>query len=284
MAPTLITMAVIVFLPLVQAIFWTFTDFDQGNQGSRFKPPSWQLVGLENYVNVLTDPRFWSTFVWTVVWTAVNVFFHFTLGLLLAVVINQKLRGRTVYRLLLLVPWAIPIYISAIGWSFIFNGEYGLLNNVLATFGVPRTAWYSEFPWYYVMPIIVNVWAGIPFMMVALLGGLQAIPKDLYEAAAVDGATRRQSFLNITIPGLRSVSTTVILLGIIWTFNLFAVIFFTTNGGPAGKTNILVTSTFQVFNRGEFAQAATYSVVIFSMLLAFSSLYRRFAPEYRLGA
>jgi arabinogalactan oligomer / maltooligosaccharide transport system permease protein len=283
MAPTLITMAVIVFVPLLEAVLWTFTDIDRSNQGTRFKPPSWEFVGLDNYIPILnfSNQAFWNAFVWTVVWTLVNVFFHYTLGLLLAVVINQKLRGRTAYRLLLLIPWAIPIYISAIGWSFIFNGEYGLLNNVLSQFGIPRTAWYSVFPWYYIMPIIVNVWAGIPFMMVALLGGLQAIPSDQYEAAQVDGANRWQSFWNITLPGLRSVSTTVILLGIIWTFNLFAVIFFTTNGGPAGKTNILVTFTFQVFNRGEFAQAATYSVVIFSMLLAFSALYRRLAPEYR---
>ena len=279
MAPTLIAMAVIVFLPLVQAFVWTLTDIDRSNMGTRFKEASWTFTGLDNYVTALQDPDFQHAFPWTIVWTLVNVFFHFTLGLLLAVILNQKLRGRTGFRLMLLVPWAIPIYISAIGWSFIFNGEFGLLNNFTALFGIDRIAWYSEFPWYYVAPIIVNVWAGVPFMMVALLGGLQGIPQDQYEAARVDGASRWQSFWNITVPGLRSVSTMVILLGIIWTFNLFAVIFFTTRGGPAGKTNILVTFAYDVFNQGELALAATFGVIIFSILIVFSLFYRRLTPE-----
>lgn len=279
MAPTLIAMTIIVFIPLVQAFLWTFTDITRMNMGTIFMEPSWEITGLENYFQALRDPLFQQAFWWTIVWTLVNVFFHYTLGLLLAVILNQRLRGRTVFRLVLLVPWAIPIYISAIGWSFIFNGEFGLLNNVTALFGIDRIAWYSEFPWYYVMPIIVNVWAGVPFMMVALLGGLQGIPQDQYEAAEVDGANRWQAFWNITLPGLRSVSTMVILLGIIWTFNLFAVIFFTTRGGPAGKTNILVTYAFEVFNRGDLALAATYAVVIFSILIVFSLFYRRLSPE-----
>jgi arabinogalactan oligomer/maltooligosaccharide transport system permease protein len=116
-------------------------------------------------------------------------------------------------------------------------------------------------------------------MMVALLGGLQGIPQDQYEAARVDGASRWQSFWNITVPGLRSVSTMVILLGIIWTFNLFAVIFFTPRGGPAGKTNILVTFAYDVFNQGELALAATFGVIIFSILIVFSLIYRRLTPE-----
>ncbi|CAN5724698.1 sugar ABC transporter permease [soil metagenome] len=283
LAPTLVAMAILVFYPLAQAFFWTVTDIDRSNMGTIFRPPSWEFVGLDNFVPIITgrDPLFNQALVWTIVWTVVNVFFHYTIGLLLAVVLNQKLRGRTAFRLLLLVPWAIPIYISAVGWSFIFNGEFGLLNNLLGLFGVDRVAWYSEAPWYYVMPIIVNVWAGVPFMMVALLGGLQSIPHDQYEAANVDGASRWQAFWNITLPGLRTVSTTVILLGIIWTFNLFAVIFFTTRGGPAGKTNILVTYAFEVFNRGELALAASYAVVIFSFLIVFSLFYRRLTPENR---
>jgi arabinogalactan oligomer / maltooligosaccharide transport system permease protein len=283
LAPTLVAMAILVFYPLAQAFFWTVTDIDRSNMGTIFRPPSWEFVGLDNFVPIITgrDPLFNQALVWTIIWTVVNVFFHYTIGLLLAVVLNQKLRGRTAFRLLLLVPWAIPIYISAVGWSFIFNGEFGLLNNLLGLFGVDRVAWYSEAPWYYVMPIIVNVWAGVPFMMVALLGGLQSIPHDQYEAANVDGASRWQAFWNITLPGLRSVSTTVILLGIIWTFNLFAVIFFTTRGGPAGKTNILVTYAFEVFNRGELALAASYAVVIFSFLIVFSLFYRRLTPENR---
>jgi arabinogalactan oligomer/maltooligosaccharide transport system permease protein len=126
LAPTLIAMAVIVFYPLVQAFFWTVTDIDRSNMGTIFKEPSWVFVGLENYFTALADPDFQHAFWWTIIWTGVNVFFHFTIGLLLAVILNQRLRFRTGFRLMLLVPWAIPIYISAIGWSFIFNGELDL--------------------------------------------------------------------------------------------------------------------------------------------------------------
>ncbi len=281
MAPAFLVMTLIVFVPLVQSFLFSFTNLTDQNQGTIFKPASWVFVGLENYVNALTgkDPNFYPTMLWTIVWTMVNVFFHYTMGLLLAVLLNQRFRGRTVYRLVLLLPWAVPAYISAIAWLFLFNGEYGLLNNVLGVFGVPRVAWVSEFPWYYVAPIVVNVWLGIPFMMVALLGGLQGIPTDLYEAAQVDGASRLQRFWNITIPQLRSVSTTVILLGCIWTFNIFVVIFLVTGGGPGGKTDIMVTFTYNAFNQGQYAVATTYAVLVFVLLLSFSAIYRRVARE-----
>ena len=210
MAPTLIAMAVIVFYPLVQAFFWTFTDIDRSNMGTHLQGALVGHRGPGQLRRRRSQTRFQQAFWWTIVWTPSTSSSTSRSGLLLAVILNQRLRGRTAFRLLLLVPWAIPIYISAIGWSFIFNGEFGLLNNLTSAvrhrshrlvLGVPLVLRHA---------IIVNVWAGIPFMMVALLGGLQAIPQDQYEAARVDGANRWQSFRNITIPGLRSVSTTVI--------------------------------------------------------------------------
>jgi arabinogalactan oligomer/maltooligosaccharide transport system permease protein len=281
MAPVLLVMALIVFYPLLIGVFQTLTNIDNLNQGTRFKPPTWEFVGLQNYIDILSgkDTHFYPVLIWTIAWTLINVFFHYTIGLGLALALNQHFRGRTAYRLLLLLPWAVPAYITAIAWLFIFNGEYGLLNNVLGAVGMPRTPWLATWPWYYVMPIIVNVWLGIPFMMVTLLGGLQSIPNDLYEAAAMDGASRRQSFWNITVPQLRPVSTTVILLGCIWTFNIFVVIFFITGGGPGGKTDILVTYTYNAFTLGQYSIAATYGVIIFSLLLVFSAVYRRLSRE-----
>ncbi len=277
MVPALAVMAVIVFLPLAQSILYSFTDLTERNQGSIFKPPSWQFVGLQNYIDILSgkDTSFYPTLAWTIVWTVINVFFHYTVGLLLAVTLNQRFRGRTAYRMALLLPWAVPAYITAIAWLFIFNGEYGLINNFLGALGMPTVAWVSTFPWYYVAPIIVNVWLGIPFMMVAMLGGLQSIPPDLYEAAEVDGASRWQRFWNITIPQLSSVSSTVILLGCIWTFNIFVVIYLVTGGGPGGKTEILVTYTYSAFTQGRYAIATTYAVIVFLLLLSFSAVYRR---------
>jgi arabinogalactan oligomer/maltooligosaccharide transport system permease protein len=125
--------------------------------------------------------------------------------------------------------------------------------------------------------VVANIWLGVPFMMVALLGGLQTIPAELNEAATIDGASTWQRFLNVTLPGLRPVSMTVILLGTIWTFNMFPVIYLLTGGQPAGKTEILVTGAYRAAFEGirNYSLAATYGVLILSILLVFSILYRR---------
>jgi arabinogalactan oligomer/maltooligosaccharide transport system permease protein len=275
MAPVVIVMAIIVVYPLIGSIWSSFTDLNRSNAATIFRPGSEQFIGLGNYVTILTSGEFRGRLMWTIVWTATNVLFHFTIGMGLALLLNQRFRGRTVYRLILMLPWAIPAFISAVSWRYIFNGEYGVLNLFLAGFGIDGPNWLSEVPWAYIAPIIVNVWLGVPFMMVALLGGMQSIPSDLYEAARVDGANRRQSFWNVTVPQLKSVSVAVTMLGIIWTFNLFVVIFLTTGGGPAGRTDILVTESFNLFQAGQYAQAATYSVIILSLLLVFVTVYQR---------
>jgi arabinogalactan oligomer/maltooligosaccharide transport system permease protein len=134
--------------------------------------------------------------------------------------------------------------------------------------------------------IATNVWLGVPFMMVSFLGGLQTIPKELYEAAEMDGASAWQRFRMVTLPGLRPVMMTVTLLGVIWTFNKFDVIFLLTEGGPAGKTDILVTHAYQIAfqNIRQYAEAASYGVVILSMLLVFATVYRRSQAKLEVQA
>lgn len=275
LAPVIVVMAVIVLYPLIASVWSSFTDLSRSNSATIFKPASDRFIGLDNYVTILASEEFRGRMGWTVIWTGVNVFFHFTFGLGLALLLNQRFRGRTVYRLILMLPWAVPAFISAVSWRYIFNGEYGVLNLFLAGVGIEGPNWLSDPFWAYVAPIIVNVWLGVPFMMVALLGGMQSIPADLYEAARVDGASRRQQFWNVTVPQLRSVSVAVTMLGVIWTFNLFVVIFLTTGGGPGGRTDILVTESFNLFQAGQYAQAATYSVLILSLLLVFVTIYGR---------
>ena len=275
LAPVAIVMAVIVVYPLIGSVWSSFTDLNRSNAATVFRPASEQFIGLANYATILASEEFRGRLTWTIVWTAVNVFFHFTIGMGLALLLNQRFRGRTAYRLILMLPWAVPAFISAVSWRYIFNGDYGVLNQFLALFGVDGPNWLSDRFWAYVAPIIVNVWLGVPFMMVALLGGMQSIPQDLYEAARVDGANRRDTFWNVTVPQLKSVSVAVTMLGIIWTFNLFVVIFLTTGGGPGGQTDILVTESFNLFQAGQYAQAATYSVLILSLLLIFVTIYQR---------
>jgi arabinogalactan oligomer/maltooligosaccharide transport system permease protein len=204
------------------------------------------------------------------------VFLHYVIGLGLALMLNRKLRGRTLYRILLLVPWAVPTYVAAFGWRYMFNGDYGLFNLALESFGIAPVAWLNGELSAFAAVIMVNVWVGVPFMVVALLGGLQSINPELHEAAEVDGASPFQRFRYITLPGLRSVSTTVILLGTIWTFNMFNIIYLITRGGPFNSTNILVTYAYiKFFDQRAFAVSATYGVLILSLLLVFAAGFRR---------
>src|SRR6185436_168810 len=152
-----------------------------------------------------------------------------------------------------------------------------LINSVLESVGIDRVAWFADWRTSLLTAIITNVWLGVPFMMVTLLGGMQTISAELYEAAEIDGASAWQRFTNITLPGLRTVSMTVILLGTIWTFNMFPVIYLVTAGQPAGQTEILVTGAFRAAFEGirNYSLASTYGVLILSILLVFSMLYRR---------
>ncbi len=278
LVPVTVVMLVLVGYPLARGVFLSLTDADARNVGNRFLPASYQFVGLKNYTELLTgrEGNFYPVLARTVVWTGVNVLFHYAVGLGLALMLHRSLRGRTVYRILLLVPWAVPTYVAAFGWRYMFNGDYGLFNQVLQGLGMAPRAWLNGPVSAFVAVIMVNVWLGVPFMMVAMLGGLQSINQDLYEAAEVDGASPFQRFRHITLPGLRSVSSTVILLGTIWTFNMFNVIYLITRGGPYNSTSILVTHAYiKFFDQRDFAVSATYGVLILSLLLVFATAYRR---------
>ncbi|MCP2250875.1 carbohydrate ABC transporter permease [Lentzea aerocolonigenes] len=280
--PVVVVIAVLVLYPLAQGVFFTFTNINEANIANPVldRPATYEGVGFKNYLNVLSGDAsygaFWGTLVRTLIWTFGCVFFHYTIGLGLALLLNRQVKGRTLYRVLLILPWAVPAFISAFAWKYMFNAQYGIINQFLRSLGLPDPVWLGQSNWALLAVIIVNVWLGVPFQMVALLGGLQSIPGDLYEAAEVDGATPWQRFVHVTLPGLRSVSSTVILLGIIWTFNMFPVIYLI--AGPNPNTRILVTYAFERFFSGasrDYAIASTYGVLILSVLLVFATVYRR---------
>lgn len=290
-APVVVVLAVLVFYPLAQGIWMSFTNINESNQIAEVcsktlgggevctpNPNKWSFTGLENYANLLTGKvgRFWPQFWITLIWTFTCVFFHYTLGLALAVLLNRELRGRAIYRVLLIIPWAIPAFVAAFAWKFIFDRDYGIVNAALVALGQTRVDFFDTTTKALISVIIVNVWLGVPFMMVALLGGLQAVPGELYEAAEMDGATPWQRFVNVTLPSLRPVSASVILLGTIWTFNMFPIIWLVSRGGPAGTTDILVTGAYKAAFEGirDYSLAATYGVLILSILIVYSIGYR----------
>ncbi|RIV39405.1 carbohydrate ABC transporter permease [Micromonospora radicis] len=290
--PVVIVLAVLIFYPLFRGIWLSFTNLTEANQVAEIctrsitggevcadNPNKWEFIGLDNYVRVLTGQvgEFWQWTGVTLIWTFVCVACHFGLGLGLASMLNRPMRARGLYRVLLVLPWAVPAFVSAFAWKFIFNERFGLANALLTAVGIDPVSWFADRWTALFTAIVTNVWLGVPFMMVALLGGMQTIPSELYEAAEIDGASAWQRFRNITLPGLRPVSMTVVLLGTIWTFNMFPIIFLVTEGQPAGQSEILVTGAYRAAFEGirNYSLASTYGVLILSILLVFSLFYRR---------
>jgi arabinogalactan oligomer / maltooligosaccharide transport system permease protein len=276
-APVVVVLGVLIFYPLVRGVLLSLTNATNRNIGNpRFgRPGTYHNIGLDNYTSILSnqDGQFYKVLVRTMVWTGSCVLMHYVLGLGLAVMLNREMRGRTVYRVLLILPWAVPAFISTFAWRFLFNEQGGLINTALGWVGVGPVSWLGQSNLILVAAIIVNIWLGVPFMMVALLGGLQSIPAELYEAAEVDGATAWQRFVNVMLPGLRSVSMTVVLLGTIWTFNMFPIIYLLARNNEYAQ--ILVTHSYNLFYNGQLARAATYGVIILSLLVVFATSYRR---------
>ncbi|NQV49693.1 MAG: extracellular solute-binding protein [Candidatus Marinimicrobia bacterium] len=233
----------------------------------------WQIIGLAQYGKVLTDSQFYHFFLKTIIWTVVNVVLHVVFGVMLALLLNRPLPGKGLIRVLLILPWAVPSYITALTWRGMFNIDYGAVNIILRNlFGMEPISWLIDPTNAFIATIITNVWLGIPFMMIIALGGLQSIPQELYEAASIDGATAWQQFKKITLPLLKPVMVPAITLGIVWTFNNINVVWLVSNGGqPGDQTHILVSFVYRAaFNLYRYGYAAAFSFMIFLMLAIFS--------------
>lgn len=292
-APVVAVLGLLVAYPLGRGIYLSLTDANSDNVGRTIGvnkiPDSFSWVGLDHYVEILTgsgSDTFWGQFVWTLFWTVSCVALHFGIGMGLAMLLNRELRGRTFYRLVLILPWAVPTFVTVFSWRLILADDGGILNTALGWAHLPEPAWLSEPFWQRTAAIMVNTWCGVPFMMLSLLGGLQSIPNELYEAAETDGATPWQRFRHVTLPGLRSVSSTVVMLGFIWTFNQFIVIFLLF-GNSAPDAQILVTWAYRLgFGQTprDYAGSAAYGVIILSMLIVLVSIYRRWLARNEKAA
>ncbi|OQX84001.1 ABC transporter permease [candidate division KSB1 bacterium 4484_87] len=264
--PAFIVMGLVVIYPFLYNIVLSFSNMNL----THFY--DWRLIGPQNYTAVFQEKTFWYFFFKTILWTVINVFFHVTIGVFLALILNKDLKAKSFYRTLLILPWAVPQYITALTWRGMFNSEYGAISLIIQKiFGV-QIPWLTTEWGAFTACVITNVWLGFPFMMVIALGGLQSIPDELYEAAEIDGASWLHKLKSITVPLLKPVMIPAITLGIIWTFNNFNIVWLVSNGGePADTTHILVSwvykSGFRYFRMG---YAAAFSIIIFLILLIFS--------------
>ncbi|MBI4375547.1 MAG: extracellular solute-binding protein [Elusimicrobia bacterium] len=279
MAPAAAGVFVLIVFPLLIGMGLAFFHHEAG----RFS-----FVGLANFVDILrsrgyyvSEPlSFYFTLAVTVLWTVVNVALHVGIGLALALALRSPLlRLRGVFRVLLIVPWAVPNYITALIWKGMFHRQFGAINALLESLGVEPISWFARFSTAFAANVATNTWLGFPFMMVVCLGALQSIPSELYEAAEVDGASRWHRFRHITLPLLRPALGPAVVLGTIWTFNMFNIVYLVSGGEPGGGTDILVSEAYRwAFQRNEqYGFAAAYSVLIFLFLVAYTAFLRRIA-------
>ena len=266
-----------------------YTDNGRGNyaladdQGAILEPGWRAPIWFENYSNIVTDPRVRDplirVFIWTVVFALLTVLTTFALGLLLALALNKAIRGRRIYRSILVLPYAMPSVMSILIWGGMFNTEFGAINALLGT----DIAWFSDPNFARVAVILVNLWLGFPYFYLISSGSLQAIPSELMEAAAIDGANPRQIFRKITLPLLLQILSPLLIASFAFNFNNFNLIFLLTGGGPrneldgeiAGATDILISYTYKIaFGSGtqDLGLASAISLIIF-ILVASISLY-----------
>jgi arabinogalactan oligomer/maltooligosaccharide transport system permease protein len=288
--PAMLAMIVLVFFPFLYGVAISFTQQTIYNTG---QPLSHLWVGLENYGNILGDfaiakrapdgslafnyLNFYWTLAFTIVWTVSNVAIGVTVGLLLALILNTAgLKLRPIYRVLLILPWAMPNYITALIWKGMFHRQFGVINQVIQIFGGQPISWFDKPFTSFLTALSTNGWLSFPFMMVISLGALQSIPNEIYEAARVEGASRWQQFKAITLPSLKPSLIPAIIISVVWTFNMFNIIFLVTQGEPGSSTEILITQAYKfAFERYRYGYAAAYSVIIFLILLAYGTVQNR---------
>lgn len=274
-APALLVVMLVSIFPIIYGVGLSFFNMNLYTMGSG----TVKFVGLHNYFKALggIDAQFFKVLLRTLIWTAVNVFFHVSIGLVIALVLNrQNLKFRGLYRTLIILPWAVPQFVTALVWKMLYNDRFGFINLFLKSVGLNPVSWLSDGSIAFISVIIVNIWLGFPFMSMVATGALQSISKEYYEAADIDGASFFQKLFKITLPLLKPAILPATLLGTIWTFTNFNVIYLITGGGPNNATEIVSTYQFNVLTRqSAYSMAATYSVIVSIILMLITFINMR---------
>jgi multiple sugar transport system permease protein len=281
-APVVVYVLAFFVYPLVQNIVMSFENFT----ATSFYTGRAPFIGFGNYSAVFRSPQFAHAVEVTVVFVVASIFFQFTIGLALAVFFSRRFPLNALLRSLLLVPWLLPLVVSATVFRWIFNAQNGVLDQLLQSLHVTSHPiyWLVNPHWALVAVIVVNIWVGIPFNMVILYGGLQGIPVSLFEAASLDGANAWQQFRHVSLPLLKPVSTVVLMLGLIYTIKVFDVIMVLTQGGPANATQTLTLWAYNLsFINFAFGQGAAVGDLLIIVALIFGVVYIRSTRVARDG-
>jgi ABC-type sugar transport system permease subunit len=272
-APNLLLLAIFSYWPLIQNLALSFTEWDMISPDKRF-------VGLDNWITVLTSNRFWQIALNTATFTVGSVGFTLALGLLLALLLNQQLRFRNAARTVLFTPTVLSGAAVAIVWYFIFDPNWGMLKTALGWVGIPSPRWVVDVHWAMPAVIIVYVWKTVGYAAVIFLAGLQGIPRELYEAARVDGANAWDRFRWVTIPGLAPITFFLMVTTILLSFQAFDIINVMTAGGPVIATTTLLYEYYnQAFVAFHAGNAAVYAVMLFGLMLILTVVQLRYVER-----
>ena len=266
-APAALYIILIVAWPLLETIRLSFTNSSLAGE---------DYVGLENYQKMFSSKKFNGIVSRTFIWMFFSVSLKLIIGLIGAVLLNANLKGRSIFRVLVMPPWVVPIAIGMLGWLWLYNGYFGIIAGVGMRTGILDGPFgflaYKQSA--FISTIIADVWVGTPMVTVFFLAAMQGVPRDLYEAAYCDGASRWDRFFKITLPQITPVIITMSLLSAIWTFNSFEIIWILTEGGPRGSTTTLIIDTYkQALGNYKFGRGAARAVVVMILLMLFAGFY-----------
>ena len=266
-APALLVIGAVLLVPLVLGLSFAFRDV------RLLSPTSGQWIGVEHFVGLAGDRTFRNALGNTLRWTFVSLAFQFSLGLVLALLLNRSFPGKRLVQSLVFLPWAVPVFLSGLNWSWLFNPVVGPLPHWLAAIGVldAPTSILSSPTHAMWGPIVANVWFGIPFFAITLLAALQSIPDEIYEASSIDGASRWQQFTGITVPFLAPTIAITLMLRTVWIANFADLIVVMTSGGPANSTQIVASYIFTLaFRKLDFGYASAVALVLLVLLLLYA--------------
>lgn len=273
-SPALFLLLVLLAYPFLLAIYISCSDRLLGEPG--------KFIWLGNFIKLLYDPYFrqtvWNSFVYTITTVSLKLI----LGITLALLLNQEFPYRNLVRGALLLPWIVPTSLSVLTWLWMFDSLFSVINYILQGLGLisKKIPWLGDPFWAMVSVIIVNTWRGLPFFAISILAGLMAIPKELYEAAEVDGAQAAHKFWHVTLPLLQPVIAVVVLFSTIWTFADFQIVYILTHGGPLNATQIFATMAYDVaLVAGRIGEGAAISLFLFPALLMVIILILRYLRQ-----
>jgi multiple sugar transport system permease protein len=274
LVPALILLVLFVYVPVLRGLVMAFQNYNM------FDLTNIHFTGLENFSAVIRDVHisFGQILANTLVWVTASLLFQFVLGFILALAMKEPFRGRGIYSGFVFYAWALSGFAIGLTWAWLFNGQFGLINDLLVRIGLLESpiGFLSSKSLAMIAVLIPNIWYGVPFFGIMLLAALQSVPAELYEAATIDGAGRVRQLFSVTIPYVRPTIISTVLLRTMWIINFPDIIYAMTSGGPVNRTNILATQMInKIFKEYDYGQGAAIGVIIMILLFVYAIFYLR---------